>query len=135
MSSTALSATRFGIAALAFAPYVWRGLKIPQVRRSAAELALWLFGGYTAQASGLEMTTAARGAFTGAESAGARGRHSTGVPAVSRKLHPDICDQRRCTCSGCIRRLMPCPLQAPSRLWRCRCWWASAAARWVLMWP
>lgn len=65
MSSTALSATRFGIAALAFAPYVWRGLKLPQVRRSAAELALWLFGGYTAQASGLEMTTAARGAFTG----------------------------------------------------------------------
>lgn len=44
MSSTALSATRFGIAALAFAPYVWRGLKVPQVRRSAAELALWLFG-------------------------------------------------------------------------------------------
>ena len=44
MSSTALSATRFGIAALAFAPYVWRGLKLPHVRRSAAELALWLLG-------------------------------------------------------------------------------------------
>jgi hypothetical protein len=45
MSSTALSATRFSIAALAFAPYVWRGLKLPHVRRSAAELALWLLGG------------------------------------------------------------------------------------------
>lgn len=44
MSSTALSASRFAIAALAFAPYVWRGLKLPHVRRNAAELALWLFG-------------------------------------------------------------------------------------------
>mmetsp|Transcript_20667 Transcript_20667/g.62280 ORF Transcript_20667/g.62280 Transcript_20667/m.62280 type:complete len:473 (+) Transcript_20667:213-1631(+) len=64
MSSTALSATRFAIAALAFTPYVIRGLKLPHVRKNAAELALWLFGGYTAQAYGLEMTTAARGAFT-----------------------------------------------------------------------
>lgn len=44
MSSTALSASRFAIAALAFAPYVWRGLQISAVRRNAAELALWLFG-------------------------------------------------------------------------------------------
>jgi hypothetical protein len=78
MSSTALSATRFGLAALAFAPYVWRGLKIPQVRRSAAELSLWLFGGYTAQASGLEMTTAARGAFTGADRSSYGLRHLQG---------------------------------------------------------
>ena len=52
MSSTALSATRFSIAALAFAPYVWRGLKLPHVRRSAAELALWLLGGLTLQCLG-----------------------------------------------------------------------------------
>ena len=44
MSSTALSAMRFGIAAAVFAPYVWRGLKLPHVRNNAAELALWLFG-------------------------------------------------------------------------------------------
>lgn len=44
MSSTALSATRFAIAALAFTPYVIRGLKLPHVRKNAAELALWLFG-------------------------------------------------------------------------------------------
>ncbi len=44
MSSTALSASRFAIAALAFAPFVVRGLRLPHVRRNAAELALWLFG-------------------------------------------------------------------------------------------
>lgn len=58
MSSTALSATRFGIAALAFAPYVWRGLKLPHVRRSAAELALWLLGGLLLQCLGCMVDTA-----------------------------------------------------------------------------
>ena len=50
MSSTALSASRFAIAALAFAPYVVRGLRLPHVRRNAAELALWLFGAPAAAA-------------------------------------------------------------------------------------
>lgn len=64
MSSTALSAMRFAIAAIAFTPWVVRGLRIPEVRKSSVELAFWLFGGYLLQAYGLEVTTAARGAFT-----------------------------------------------------------------------
>lgn len=64
MSSTALSAMRFAIAAVAFTPWVIRGLRLPAVRKNSLELAFWLFGGYSAQAYGLEMTSAARGAFT-----------------------------------------------------------------------
>ncbi|CAL5228166.1 g11247 [Coccomyxa viridis] len=65
ISVSALSALRFGIAALCFAPAAVRGLRNKEMRLTALELGMWLFGGYTAQAIGLEYTTASRGAFTG----------------------------------------------------------------------
>ncbi|CAL8471255.1 g10797 [Coccomyxa elongata] len=65
VSVGALNALRFGIAALCFLPAASRGLRMPQLRGTALELGMWLFGGYTLQAMGLELTTASRGAFTG----------------------------------------------------------------------
>lgn len=35
---------RFAIAAIAFTPWVVRGLRIPEVRKNSLELAFWLFG-------------------------------------------------------------------------------------------
>ena len=65
MSPATLSALRFGIAALCFAPAAFRGAGKPQLHATALELGCWLFGGYMLQAWGLEYTTASRGAFTG----------------------------------------------------------------------
>lgn len=65
LSPGALSALRFCIAAVCFAPSIVQGLQKPKLRSAAFELGCWLFGGYTAQALGLVSTTAARGAFTG----------------------------------------------------------------------
>jgi hypothetical protein len=45
ISVNALSALRFGIAALCFAPAAARGLRNKEMRLSALELGLWLFGG------------------------------------------------------------------------------------------
>ena len=45
MSPATLSALRFGIAALCFAPAALRGAGKPQLRATALELACWLFGG------------------------------------------------------------------------------------------
>lgn len=85
-----MSALRFGIAALCFAPNAVRGFKDPKMRIAAVELGLYLFGeaallpayqaqvyylvvaaseplhagGYICQAWGLEYTTAGRAAFT-----------------------------------------------------------------------
>lgn len=65
LSPGALSALRFCIAAVCFAPSIVQGLQKPKLRSAAFELGCWLFGGYTAQALGLISTTASRGAFTG----------------------------------------------------------------------
>ncbi|KAK9806318.1 hypothetical protein WJX72_010202 [[Myrmecia] bisecta] len=65
MSANALSTMRFGIAALCFAAAIVKGIRNKELRKTAAELGCWLFGGYTAQALGLVYTTASRGAFTG----------------------------------------------------------------------
>ena len=40
----AMSALRFGIAALCFAPNAWRGFRNPALRSAAVELGLYLFG-------------------------------------------------------------------------------------------
>lgn len=45
ISVNALSALRFGIAALCFAPAAVRGLRNKEMRLNALELGLWLFGG------------------------------------------------------------------------------------------
>lgn len=44
MSVSALSALRFGIAAICFLPAASRGLRMPQLRATALELGVWLFG-------------------------------------------------------------------------------------------
>lgn len=44
VSVGALNALRFGIAALCFLPAASRGLRIPQLRGTALELGMWLFG-------------------------------------------------------------------------------------------
>ena len=44
ISVGALSALRFGIAALCFAPSAVRGLRNKEMRLTALELGLWLFG-------------------------------------------------------------------------------------------
>lgn len=44
VSVSALSALRFGIAALCFLPAALRGLRAPELRGTALELGLWLFG-------------------------------------------------------------------------------------------
>ncbi|KAK9800334.1 hypothetical protein WJX73_004585 [Symbiochloris irregularis] len=65
LSPNSLSALRFLIAAVCFSPLAVKGLQKAKLRTAALELGFWLFGGYTAQALGLEYTTAAKGAFTG----------------------------------------------------------------------
>ena len=45
ISVNALSALRFGIAALCFAPAAVRGLRNKEMRLTALELGFWLFGG------------------------------------------------------------------------------------------
>uniref|UniRef100_A0A061RWP0 Drug metabolite transporter superfamily n=1 Tax=Tetraselmis sp. GSL018 TaxID=582737 RepID=A0A061RWP0_9CHLO len=60
-----LSAVRFSMAAVCFAPWIVEGVKNKEVRKSATELGLWLFAGYLAQAVGLSSTTASHGALTG----------------------------------------------------------------------
>ncbi len=44
ISVSALSALRFGIAALCFAPAAVRGLRNKEMRLTALELGMWLFG-------------------------------------------------------------------------------------------
>ena len=44
ISVSALSALRFGIAALCFAPSAVRGLRNKELRLTALELGMWLFG-------------------------------------------------------------------------------------------
>ncbi len=44
VSVSALSALRFGIAAMCFLPAAGRGLRMPQLRATALELGVWLFG-------------------------------------------------------------------------------------------
>ncbi len=44
ISVNALSALRFGIAALCFAPAAVRGLRNKEMRLTALELGTWLFG-------------------------------------------------------------------------------------------
>ena len=44
MSPDAISAIRFILAALCFAPAVIRGFRVPQLRSAGVELGLWLFG-------------------------------------------------------------------------------------------
>ena len=44
ISVNALSALRFGIAALCFAPSAIRGLRNKEMRLTALELGTWLFG-------------------------------------------------------------------------------------------
>ena len=51
ISVSALSALRFGIAALCFAPSAVRGLQNKEMRLTASELGLWLFGARLAQMS------------------------------------------------------------------------------------
>ena len=46
ISVSALSALRFGIAALCFAPSAVRGLRNKEMRLTALELGLWLFGAF-----------------------------------------------------------------------------------------
>lgn len=46
LSVSALSALRFGIAALCFAPAAVRGLKNKEMRLTALELGMWLFGAF-----------------------------------------------------------------------------------------
>lgn len=65
LSGGALSAGRFGLAALFFLPSILKGLKNKPARNAAAELGLWLFAGYQLQAYGLGSTTASHGAFSG----------------------------------------------------------------------
>lgn len=65
LSAGGLQLGRFAVALACFAPAALRGLRQAETRRAAAELGLYLFGGYAMQAEGLELTTASRGAFTG----------------------------------------------------------------------
>jgi len=65
LSGGALSAGRFGLAALFFLPSILKGLKNKPARNAAAELGMWLFAGYQLQAYGLGSTTASHGAFSG----------------------------------------------------------------------
>ena len=44
VSVGALNALRFGLAALCFLPAASRGLRMPQLRGTALELGMWLFG-------------------------------------------------------------------------------------------
>ena len=46
LSVSALSALRFGIAALCFAPAAVRGLQNKEMRLTALELGMWLFGAF-----------------------------------------------------------------------------------------
>jgi len=65
LSPGSLSALRFAIAAACFLPAITRGLRDSALRASALELGLYLFLGYTLQAEGLALTSAARSAVTG----------------------------------------------------------------------
>ena len=49
MSPSTLSALRFGIAALCFAPAALRGLRKRDLRATALELGVWLFGALSAE--------------------------------------------------------------------------------------
>ncbi|CAI7798682.1 unnamed protein product [Closterium sp. NIES-54] len=59
------SATRFAIAAAAFAPFLASALRTPHVRRAGLELGVWASLAYVSQAVGLLTTDAGRASFIG----------------------------------------------------------------------
>ncbi|CAI6005532.1 unnamed protein product [Closterium sp. NIES-65] len=59
------SATRFAIAAAAFAPFLASALRTPHVRRAGLELGVWASLAYVTQAVGLLTTDAGRASFIG----------------------------------------------------------------------